>query len=233
MGNKATYIENGMSDTIWVKCDTDRASVEMSNFEAEENDSAVYIGDGVGLRGEQSNSWPKIRREFTPIAQQDFKKFTFFDKDRSTIYLTIIAANGEIIANALAKPKGIYFVVKERDTTKPVKPLYNYNQQPMPPTSKPRAVWTGSPAKPAGMHWIPTKREVTQWVSRSERLGGGYWVRWIWTPEQGWRSYPQMKRWTSNPQMHVPRSTSYPQLQRGTSYQNLQRPYGRRTSHFK
>lgn len=179
MGNKATYIENGISDVIWVKCDTDQATVEMSNFEAEENDSAVYIGNGVGfIRGKQYNVWPKIKREFTPIAPQDVKKFTFLDNNKSTIYLTIVAANGEVIENAIPKAKGIYFVVKENETSEEAKLFHNYNQQPMPPVSEPS--------------WIPKKREVSQWVS--EGPGGGYWVRWIWTPEQKWRRYSQFKR---------------------------------------
>ena len=184
MGNNSTSIRNGMSDAIWVKCDTDRASVEMLKFEPGANESAVYIGNVVGLRGEQGNN---IRSEFASITPQDVKEFTFSVKDKSTIYITIVASNGEIIANAMPIPQGIFLVIKEREKTNSVDSPNNYIYRHMPPISEPQAAWTGKPAalQESGRrkNWILKKREVLEWVFRSAEPDGGYWVRWIWTPE--------------------------------------------------
>lgn len=102
MANNSTFISNYLDETVWVKCGTQRIFVEIPR-----------------LSGGRHFNWHKIRAEFYPINPQEEREFEVGDRSNPHVYVTVVTDNEEIIANAIASPKGTPYFITSSGAPKP------------------------------------------------------------------------------------------------------------------
>ena len=114
MGPRAsTQVGNRYHERIWVKCDVEKKYVTMSEYSLELDVSVGGAEVGATPRVKREYKWHEIKAKFTPIESGHYKEFVVDTSDSKTVYVTIIAEDGEIIANALPRYKDDDLVVLE------------------------------------------------------------------------------------------------------------------------
>lgn len=110
---KATRIGNNYNQTVWVKCDVEKKYVLMSGGGVSVNLDVAGAGVGVGLQRASEVQWKTVQSKFSPIKSGGRQKFEIDSKGCKLVYITIVAADGYILCNALPRQLKTNVVVTE------------------------------------------------------------------------------------------------------------------------
>ena len=112
-GNTSTHVANRYHKNIYVRCDAERKYTSMENFTV--STSAGYSGVSVNVKrdGRVFYNWNKIVAGFSKIKPGKFLKFDVDCRDSDTVYISIVAEDGELICNSISKQEDYSVLVDQ------------------------------------------------------------------------------------------------------------------------
>lgn len=128
MGPRAsTVVGNKYHERIWVKCDVEKRYVEMSEYSLDLDVKVRGFDGGAELGVKREYKWHEIKAQFSPIEPNDYKEFVVDTRHCKTVYVTIVAEDNEVIANALPRYKDDDLVVLENREVREASEKYPLN----------------------------------------------------------------------------------------------------------
>lgn len=103
-GNISSRVGNNYHKTIWVKVDFEKSYPLKSKMCGGAIAGGGPVCVGAKVQKCEQYEWHKIKAEFSPIKTGDYKRFDIASKG-TTVYLSIIADDGEVLCNSLPRKK--------------------------------------------------------------------------------------------------------------------------------